>query len=278
MDDAAAAAATQTGPAFWALAAQFGVSLLGALLILIAGFWVAGRAGRFVGQLARRSGQADEMLAGFLGSLAKYAVLAATGVAVLQQVGVQTASLIALLASAGLAIGLALQGTLSQLAAGVMLLLFRPFTVGHTIDAGGVAGTVKGVGLFTTEMTTADNVDLIVPNGSIWGAVIMNYSTPKTRRIDFVVGVDYADDMGKALRVALDTARADARVLTDPAPESMITALGVNAVDVTLRVWCAAADYWALKHDLTRALKARIEAEGLTIPFPQQTVRMIGPA
>lgn len=258
-----------------AFIAEYGISVIGAIVTLIIGFWASGRAKKFVANLVKKSGQADDMLAGFLGSLAKYAILVAVVIAVLQQFGVQTASLIAIMASAGLAIGLALQGTLSHLAAGVMLLLFRPFKVGHFIDGGGVAGTVKTVTLFTTELTTPDNVDIIVPNGQLWGAAISNYSTPETRRIDFVVGIDYADDMGKALAAGLDQAKDDDRVLNDPAPQSMITNLGDNCVDVTVRVWCKAGDYWALKFDLTQALKARFDKEGLSIPFPQRTVHMV---
>lgn len=254
--------------------AEYGIGVVGAVLTLIVGFWLSGRAKAVVRRIVMRSGQADEMLAGFLGSLARYAVIAAVVIAVLQQFGVETASLIAVLASAGLAIGLALQGTLSHLAAGVMLLLFRPFKVGDFIDGGGVAGSVKDVTLFTTHMTTPDNVDLIVPNGQLWGAAIANYSTPETRRIDFVVGVDYADDMGKALAAGLAVANADERVLKDPAPASMISNLGDNSVDVTVRVWCKAGDYWGLKFDMTQALKTKFDAEGLSIPFPQRTVHL----
>lgn len=258
-----------------AFVAEYGIGVIGAVLTLVAGFWVAGKAKQLVIRGVTRSGRDDPMLAGFLGSLARYGILAAMAVAVLQQFGVQTASLVALLASAGLAIGLALQGTLSHLAAGVMLLLFRPFTTGHFIDAGGVSGTVKTVTLFTTELTTPDNVDLIVPNGELWGSAIANYSTPKTRRIDFVIGIDYADDMAKALAAGLAVADADPRVLKEPAPQSMISNLGDNAVDVTVRAWCAAGDYWALKFEMTQALKTRFDAEGLSIPFPQRTVHMV---
>jgi small conductance mechanosensitive channel len=201
-------------------------------------------------------------------------VLAFTIIAVLNRFGVETTSFVAVMGAAGLAIGLALQGTLSSVAAGVMLLFFRPFKVGDYIDAAGIAGTVKKTTLFITEMATPDNVMMVVPNASLWGVPIHNYSTNPTRRLDLTVGIGYDDDMDKAQAALLALVEADARVLKDPAPMTAITNLGDNAVDVMVRFWCAAGDYWTVKFDLTKAIKASMDAQGISIPYPQRDVHL----
>jgi small conductance mechanosensitive channel len=214
------------------------------------------------------------MLTGFFASLAKYLVLAITVIAVLNQFGVQTTSLIAVLGAAGLAIGLALQGTLSNVAAGVMLLFFRPFKIGDYIDASGITGTVKSVGLFVTELATPDNVHIVAPNAQLWGTAIHNYSHNDTRRVDLVVGVAYEDDVEKALAILLDMAKADERVHADPEPFAAVAELADSSVNVTLRVWCDADNYWPLKFDLTKAIKASLDREGISIPYPQTQVHL----
>jgi len=187
---------------------------------------------------------------------------------VLGRFGIQTTSLAALIGAAGLAVGLALQGTLSNVAAGVMLVAFRPFKVGDFIEAAGTSGTVRAVTLFTTELTSADNVLIIVPNGDIWSSAITNYSYFETRRCDLVFGVSYDTDLRKAEQAILKCIRADDRAHPAPEPFVKVSNLGDSSVDFTVRVWCDAADYWGLKFDLTRAVKEAFDKAGIEIPFP----------
>jgi small conductance mechanosensitive channel len=215
------------------------------------------------------------MLTGFFASLAKYLVLIFTGLMVLSQFGVQTASLIAVLGAAGLAIGLALQGTLSNVAAGVMILIFRPFKIGDYVEVAGQAGTVKAVTLFISELSTPDNVQIIVPNSQVWGSSVVNYSFHDTRRVDLALGISYEDNIEMAVAAINQTIGADDRVLKDPEPMVAVSELADSSVNFVIRVWCDAADYWALKFDMTRALKEKMDSEGISIPYPQQTVHMI---
>jgi small conductance mechanosensitive channel len=182
--------------------------------------------------------------------------------------GIQATSLVAVLGAASLAIGLALQGTLSNLAAGFMLILFRPFKVGQYIDAGGTAGTVKEINLFVTELATPDNVQIIVPNAKIWGSIITNYSFHPTRRVDLTFGIDYGDDADKAMEVIRTVATADERVHAEPGPWMRVTNLGDSSVDIGVRLWCNASDYWELKFAMTRAVKEAFDKAGISIPYP----------
>lgn len=259
------------------LVALYGLKVVGAIAILIVGLFVAGRIAAFTKKGLGRS-RVDPMLQGFISSLVKYTVLAVTVIAVLNQFGVQTASLIAVLGATGLAIGLALQGTLSNVAAGVMLLLFRPFKVGDYIEVAGQAGTVKDVSLFTSELATPDNVQIIVPNGQVWGASIVNYSYHPTRRLDMALGIAYEDDIGKAKSAVEEVIKADSRCKEDPAPLVAVSNLGESSVDFVIRIWCDAGDYWDLKWDLTRAIKERMDTEGITIPYPQRVVHRLADA
>ncbi len=256
------------------LLSTYGLRIVGAVAVLIVGWLIAGWAHRIVTKGLSRSERVDTMLAGFFASLAKYLVLAITVIAVLNQFGVQTTSIIAVLGAAGLAIGLALQGTLSNVAAGVMLLFFRPFKIGDYIDASGITGTVKSVGLFVTELATPDNVHIVAPNAQLWGTAIHNYSHNDTRRVDLSIGIAYEDDVKRALEALLDTAKADARAHADPEPFAAVAELADSSVNIALRVWCNADDYWPLKFDLTQAVKARLDAEGISIPYPQHQVHM----
>ncbi|MCI4660786.1 MAG: mechanosensitive ion channel [Neomegalonema sp.] len=255
------------------LAIEYGTSLLTAILILIFGFWFAGSMSRWTRRRLEANPGIDNTLAGFFASLVRYLILAVVVVAVLDQFGVETTSVVALLGAAGLAVGLALQGTLSHLAAGVMLIFFRPFKAGDYIDAGGHSGTVKEVSLFTTELATVDNVQIIMPNGEVWGSSIVNYSAHKERRVDLVIGVSYATDLKQAERAIRAEILADQRVRHVPAePFVAVTNLGDSSVDFTLRVWCKASDYWGLRFDLLRKIKERFDAEGVDIPFPTTTI------
>jgi small conductance mechanosensitive channel len=206
----------------------------------------------------------------------RYLILTLTVLAVLSEFGVQTASLITVFGAASLAIGLALQGTLGNLAAGVMLLFFRPFRVGDYVEAGGHAGTVKAVDLFMTEFATPDNVRILVPNGQIWGGSVVNYSHHETRRVDLTVGIDYGDDIDKAFATVRKAIAADARVHAEPEPLVAVAELADNSVNIVIRVWCDAGDYWPLKFDLTKALKEALDKAGISIPFPQRVVHMVG--
>ena len=215
----------------------------------------------------------DPTLRNFLISLLRYAILIFTGLAVLNAFGVQTASLIALFGAAGLAIGLALQGTLSNGAAGTMLLLLRPFNVGDYIDAGAAAGTVVELGLFTAELATFDNVQVIVPNTALWGATLKNYSCYPTRRQDVTLGIGYHDALEPAIEAIRQVLTSDPRVHAEPTPEVLVDELPDSSVDLIARVWCAAADYWPLRFDLTKRFKQTCDAS-ITIPFPQRDVHI----
>ena len=251
---------------------QNGLSFASAILILILGIWFAGRARNLTVRGLQRLPNFDSTLQSFFGSLVRYTIIIFTVLAVLAKFGVQTTSLIAVLGAAGLAVGLALQGTLSNVAAGVMLLIFRPFKAGDYVEvAGGVGGTIVELSLFTTEMKTPDNLRITMPNGEIWASPVKNYSHHATRRVDIIIGISYSDDIGKAIEALKDVADKDPRVLKDPAPLAAVSALGASSVDMLLRVWMNNADYWPVRFDLTRAAKERMDAEGITIPFPTVT-------
>ncbi len=259
------------------LIVKSGLDFLGAVVILLAGLWFSGRAYHWTVAAFRRAPRIDETLQGFFGSLARYFVLGFTILAVLAKFGVQTTSLIALVGAAGLAVGLALQGTLSNVAAGVMLLIFRPFRIGQYVEAGGFAGTVRALTLFTTELTTTDNIQIVVPNANVWGQAVKNYNAHPTRRLDLVVGISYGDDIAEAMAAMREVVAEDGRILAHPEPPLVaVNALGQSSVDMLLRVWMRNDDYWPLKFDLTRAVKERFDARGITIPFPTQTVYNYG--
>jgi small conductance mechanosensitive channel len=269
---------TELAGAYDAVAAMviaYGLSVVGAVLLLVIGWIVSGLLKSGTDHALQRIKAVDDTLRHFISSLVKYAVLVVVGVMVLEKFGVQTASLIAVIGAAGLAIGLAMQGTLQNVAAGVMLLAFRPFKVGDYIDAGGLAGTVKSLSLFVTELATPDNVKIVAPNAELWNKAIFNYSANPTRRLDIGIGISYGDDMDRGLAALKAMAEAEPRIHKDPAPQVMVMALGASSVDLNLRVWVAATDYWAVKFDLTKAAKDRIEAAGLSIPFPQLDVHHV---
>jgi small conductance mechanosensitive channel len=253
--------------------AQYAINILVAIIILGAGFWASGWAGNLIRHMAMKYPQLDVTLFGFLASLARWAIVAVTIIVVLGQFGVETTSLIALIGVAGLAIGLALQGTLSNLAAGVMLLIFRPFKVGDFITAGGHSGTVEEISLFTSSLISPDNVLTIVPNGDIWSGAVTNFSARDTRRLDLVFGVSYGSDLRAAEQALRDVIAEDDRILSEPAePFVAVTDLGASSVDFTIRVWCATSDYWALRFHMLQAVKETFDARGIEIPFPTTTI------
>ena len=252
----------------------YGLNIVGGIVILIIGWMIAGWAKRAVAKTLARSERVDQMLAGFFSSIVKYLILIVTVLAVLNRFGVQTASLIAVLGAAGLAIGLALQGTLSSLAAGVMIIIFRPFRVGQFVEVAGHSGTVKGLNLFTTELATPDNVQIVIPNSAVWGSSVVNYSHHATRRVDMTLGIGYGDDIGRAMETVNTVLAADSRLLGDPEPLVVVGELADSSVNLTIRVWANSADYWAVKFDLTKAFKEALDGASISIPFPQRDVHV----
>jgi small conductance mechanosensitive channel len=250
-----------------------GLNFASAILILVIGFWLAGRARKWTVSGLRRLPNMDATLQSFFGTIVRYSIIIFTLLAVLAKFGVQTTSLIAVLGAAGLAVGLALQGTLSNVAAGVMLLVFRPFKAGDYVEvaADGVGGTVVELSLFSTELVTPDNLMIFMPNSEIWSTSIKNYSRHPRRRLDIICRISYSDDIGKATDVLRSVAEADARVFADPEPLAVVDTLSQSSVDMLLRVWTRNADYWPTRFDLTRAIKERFDSEGISIPFPTST-------
>ncbi len=246
------------------------ISAVKALVVLVVGWITAGSIGGMVRRRINKTPHIDPTLGNFIASIVKWVILAMVLVAVLGIFGIEATSLVAIMGAASLAIGLALQGTLGDLAAGVMLVVFRPYKLGQFVDIGGTSGTVKDLNLFTTELATADNVQIILPNGKAWGAIITNYSAHDTRRVDLTFGIDYGDDADDAMQIILDTAKADERVHSDPEPWVRVTNLGDSSVDITARLWCNAADYWDLKFTLTKAVKEAFDKGGISIPYPHQ--------
>lgn len=256
-----------------ALVVEWGLNVLGAVVLLLVGRWIAKRVRRAVRRTSER-GNVDPTLSGFLSVAVYWLVLIFVIVAALGIFGIPTASFVAVLGAAGLAIGLAFQGTFSNFASGVMLLLFRPISVGDFVDVGGTSGTVKSIGIFSTTMNTPDNVRTIVPNSQIFGETIQNFSANDTRRIDLVIGVDYGDDLQLAKDTILRVVQADERVLDDPAPLVAVDELGGSSVNFVVRPWVNTPDYWDVRRDLVRALKDEVEAAGLSFPYPQRDVHL----
>ena len=254
--------------------ASYALDAVGALVILLVGWWIAGRAQYLVRRGLDRVPRIDDTLKPFLSLSVRYFVIVITFVAVLAEFGVQTTSIIAVLGAAGLAIGLALQGTLQNIAAGIMLLVLRPFRVGEHIDAGGVSGTVDAINLFTTDMTTYDGIYRSVPNAELWNRNILNYSRNPTRRLDIPVGIAYEDDVEQALDLLLSHLSQDARVLPDPGPQVLVTGLGDSSVDLTLRCWTSRTDFWSLRFELNKKVQLWLDAAGISIPFPQRDVHL----
>ena len=253
-------------------AAAYLPNVIGALLVLLIGLWFAGRVKKFAEKRFAKSKVIDETLGGFLSSLLHYGLIVLVVITTLGVFGVPTTSFAALIGAAGLAIGLSLQGTLGHVASGVMLLGVRPLDVGDYVEVAGVAGTVKKIGLFTSELATVDNKMVIIPNGKIFDDVIVNYAGYDTRRVDLVFGVSYSDDLDKVASLILDEVRKQPDAKSDPEPVIEVDTLGASSVDLICRVWVDRADYFGVKWALTKSVKERFDAEGITIPFPSRTV------
>lgn len=251
-----------------------GINFLAAVLILVAGWIIAGSVSAWTRRMLDRSHHIDATLKPITVSLVRYTILIVTVIAVLNRFGVQTTSLIAVIGAAGLAVGLALQGTLSNVAAGAMLLMLRPFRTGDYVEVNGQGGTVREIGLFTTTLTSPDLIYISIPNSQIFNGTIVNYSREPNRRINFTVGIDYADEIDKAQAIVLDVLRNDPRVLKDPAPMVPVGALGASSVDLIVRCWVPNSEYWNVFFDLQKGVKLALDAGGITIPFPQRVVTM----
>jgi len=250
----------------------FGVRILLALAVFIIGKMVVNAIVKAVNSVSK--GKVDDSLLRFLSSLLHGILLAVVIIAALEQLGVETTAAVAILGAAGLAVGFALQGTLGNFAAGVMIILFRPYKIGDVINAAGFIGQVEGIEVFNTVLLTPDNRKIIVPNGQIASGAIENLSAMDTRRVDMVFGIGYGDDLKKAKRILAELLAEDARVLKDPEAVIVLGELADSSVNFLVRPWVKSADYWAVKWDYTEAVKLRFDREGISIPFPQTDVHV----
>ncbi len=252
---------------------EFGKNLVVAILIFYLGRWIIGI---LVNGLRRvmQSNEVDKTLETFVCNLVRMALLVVVVIAAVGALGVQTTSLIAVMGAAGLAVGLALQGSLSNFASGVLIVLFRPYKVGDWIEGAGISGAVEEVQILTTVMKTGDNKRIIVPNSQIMGSIITNYSANDTRRVDLTVGVSYDDDLDKVRKELQVLVDADERILKDPAVTIAVSELGDSSVNFVVRPWVATSDYWGVYFDLTEAIKKRFDEVGISFPFPQQDVHL----
>lgn len=252
---------------------EFAGNLATAIVIFFVGKWVVSLVVKGL-MKAMQKGELDTTLRRFIANLVRMLLMLFVIIAAINALGVQTASLIALVGAAGLAVGLALQGSLSNFAAGVLIVLFRPYKVGDWIEGGGVSGAVEEVQILTTVLKTGDNKRVIIPNSQIMGSTITNYSANDTRRVDLVVGVSYSDDLDKVRKELQDLVDADERILKDPAVTIAVSELADSSVNFVLRPWVNTADYWAVYFDLTEKVKKRFDEVGISIPFPQRDVHI----
>ena len=256
-----------------ALVFKYGPNLLIAILVLLVGLWIIRMIVKGVDRAMGR-GDLDVSLRKFLRSLISIGLKVMLIISVISMIGIETTSFIAVIGAAGLAVGLALQGTLANFAGGVLILLFKPFKVGDVLEAAGYTGKVDEIQIFTTIMKTPDNKTIIIPNGPLSNSSLTNYSTEPTRRVDMVFGIGYEDDIAKAKSVLNRLIEEDERISKDPAPQVVVGELADSSVNFKVRVWCNAADYWGIYFDMHEKVKLTFDAEGLSIPYPQQDVHM----
>jgi small conductance mechanosensitive channel len=255
------------------LVSTWGIKVVGAVLVLIGGVILA-RVVRRSAETALRRSKVEPTLIPYLTGMIYYLLLAFVVIAVLQLFGIETTSMIAVLGALGFAIGLALQGTLSNFSSGVMLLVFRPFKGGDFIEVAGVTGKVAEIGIFSTMLNTPDNIRIIVPNASVYGQTIKNFSSNQNRRNDMVVGISYSDSIELAVKTIRRVLESESRVLKEPEPQVAVQNLGDSSVDLVVRPWCHKDDYWPLRFDLTHRMKEELEVAGCNIPFPQRDVHL----
>jgi small conductance mechanosensitive channel len=256
------------------LVTAWGLKVLAAIAIFIIGRWIA-KAVRGGVRRMMNKGDVDPIVIGFVSSITYIALLAFVVIAALGQLGIQTTSFIAILGAAGLAVGLALQGSLANFAAGFLMIIFRPFKVGDFIEGAGVAGVVEAIHIFTTTLKTGDNKIIIIPNAKLSGDNITNYSAQETRRVDMTVGVAYDADLSVVRDVLNDIISKEERAMKDPAPLVAVAELADNSVNFVVRVWTKTGDYWGVKFDMTETIKNRFDAEGIGIPFPQRDIHIV---
>ena len=255
------------------LAMLYGVQLILALAIFIVGKWVVKRIASIVQRILAKN-NVDPAIEHFVSSLVSWTLLFFVVIASLGQLGIQTASFVAILGAAGLAVGLALQGSLANFAAGVLILIFRPFKVGDFIEVAGVSGVVQKIQIFTTELHSPDNKKIIVPNGGVISGNITNYSANETRRVDMVFGISYSDDIDAAKAVLQSVVASEPRVLGVPAPTIAVVELADSSVNLVCRPWVNTADYWDVYFNITEAAKKALDAQGISIPFPQRDIHI----
>ncbi|MDB3966273.1 mechanosensitive ion channel [Porticoccaceae bacterium] len=255
------------------LAMLYGVQVILALTIFIVGKWVAKKIANIVQRVLAKN-NVDPAIQHFVGSLVSWVLIIFVVIASLGQLGIQTASFVAIVGAAGLAVGLALQGSLANFAAGVLILIFRPFKVGDFIEVAGVSGVVQKIQIFTTELHSPDNKKIIVPNGGVISGNITNYSANDTRRVDLVFGVGYGDDINAAKAVLQSVVAAEPKVLEDPAPTIAVVELADSSVNLVCRPWVNTADYWDVYFNITEAAKKALDAQGISIPFPQRDLHL----
>jgi small conductance mechanosensitive channel len=257
----------------WELITIYGIKVVAALVILVVGRWVAMGIRGVVKRIMAKS-KIDETITKFVSNLTYIGLLAFVILAALSQLGIQTTSFIAVLGAAGLAIGLALQGSLSNFAAGFLMIIFRPFRVGDYIEGGGTAGTVEEIQIFTTTLKTPDNKAVIVPNAKMTGDNIVNWTVKGTRRVDLMMGISYDDDIDKAKQVMADVLGKDNRILKDPPPQIALVELADSSVNFVVRPWVKASDYWSVHFDVTENIKKAFDANDISIPYPQRDVHV----
>ncbi|EMD1178249.1 small-conductance mechanosensitive channel MscS [Vibrio harveyi] len=252
---------------------QYGVNIISALLILFIGNIIVKAVANSVSKVLEKK-KMDKAVVEFVNGLVRYLLFVIVLIAALGRVGVQTASVVAVIGAAGLAVGLALQGSLSNFAAGVLIVAFRPFKSGDYVEIGGVAGSVEAIQIFQTVLKTPDNKMVVVPNSSVIGGAITNYSRHATRRVDLVIGVSYSADLRQTKQVIRDVLEKDERILKDPAIQIGVLALADSSVNFVVRPWCKTADYWDVYFDSTQAIKEALDEAGIEIPFPQMDVHL----
>ncbi|MBE1276878.1 small-conductance mechanosensitive channel MscS [Enterovibrio baiacu] len=252
---------------------QYAVNAISAILILIVGNWVVKKIANAIAKMMRKK-QLDDSVVEFVHSFVRYLLFVIVIIAALGKLGVQTASVVAVIGAAGLAVGLALQGSLSNFAAGVLIVAFRPFKSGDYVEVAGVAGSVESIQIFSTVLTTPDNKMIVVPNGGVISSPITNYSRHNTRRIDYVIGVSYSADLKKTKEVLARVIAAESRILPTPEPTIGVVELADSSVNLVVRPWVKTADYWGVYFDLLQAIKEELDNEGIEIPFPQMDVHV----